>query len=236
MTKKFLYHFIFLLTTISIHSQYVVSLSTNIGGALPVRSQPGTSSKLFPGVGLNVSKNFENSSSLYVYTAISIDFYAYNYFSTSSRKDTVVATEILGNQTLVPTFYYTFIEGKTRVLSISPKLGIGYKILSRINIFISSYGKINSIHYDKILVRVQIGEGGLIPDINQNIDNSTNVNLFSFGLNFGMGYVLNDKLSLNIEVTRDITRFYKYNSIKDINGNDLAFYFTGAKLYLNYNF
>jgi hypothetical protein len=47
-----------------------------------------------------------------------------------------------------------------------------------------------------IFIKVQVGEGGLIPDVNLNQDNSSNINLHNAGLGLGIEYKINDNYSL----------------------------------------
>jgi hypothetical protein len=232
----FTIYFILIAFHIHIFGQTSLSVSTNFGGAIPNKSQKNSTAKIFPGANLGLTTQITGFNKIVIKTELELGFTAYNYYLNEDKKDTLVESVVLGNTVMVPTYYYTFIKGHTRLFYIIPNIILSYKLCDKIIIYTNLYSKFNIIHKDLIFIKVQVGEGGLIPDVNLNQDNSSNINLLNAGLGLGIEYKINDNYSLFFNTKRDLWRFYILNTIKDSDGNDLPFYFTGMNIGINYKF
>ncbi len=232
----FILFFILIAFHFHIFGQTYLSVSTNLGGAIPEKTQKNSTAKIFPGANLELTTQISNLKKISIKTGLELGFTAYNYYLNQDKKDTIVESVVMGNTVMVPTYYYTFIEGHTRLLYLIPNIILSYKLFDKIIIFTNLYSRFNLIHKDLVFIKVQVGEGGLIPDVNLDQNNSSGINLLNGGIGLGMDYKINENYSLFFNAKRDLWRFYKLNTVKDENGNDLPFYFTLANIGLKYKF
>lgn len=216
--------------------QNSLTISTNFGGAIPKKTQENSTAKIFPGANLEFTTQISSFNNIEIKTGLELGFTAYNYYLNQDKKDTIVESVVMGNTVMVPTYYYTFIEGHTRLFYIIPNIILSYKLFDKIIIYTNLYSRFNLIHKDLVFIKVQVGEGGLIPDLNLNQNNSSGINLLNGGIGLGMDYKINENYSLFFNAKRDLWRFYKLNTIKDADGNNLPFYFTGINIGINYKF
>jgi len=234
-TKLLIIFIFFLSLATSVKSQFFVSGGTNIGGALPTVKTEGSSAKIFPGAFLAFGGEILVNEKLCFNPQLGIDFKMFDYFA-NQTKDTIVEAEIMGVIANVPTYYKADIHGKVRLFGLYAELPIEYRILNSTYLILGIYGSVAPYKSDLININIRIGEGGLLPDIDSSYNNKNKINNFDAGFKLGGRLILNERFSLFITAYRSMSRFYKMNAVKDENGNDIPFYYTQARIGLEYRF
>lgn len=156
---------------------------------------------------------------------ISFEFKHFGY-SSIQKKDTIVVSEVAGIMANIPTYYNANISGKSRFLTINADIPFGFSIGEKLAVSVGMYGNYKLYKSDQINVHVQIGEGGLIPDVDSAYNNKAKVNNFEAGLLLGGKYNINGQLSLNLTVYRALSKHYVLGTISNNHGQDIPFYFT----------
>lgn len=235
MNKILFFIIICLVFTLNLSAQTSLHFGSNIGGAIPTKSTEGSSAILIPGAFFGVSNQFQISEKISFNPQISFELKHFGY-SAIQKKDTVVESEVAGIIANIPTYYTATITGVSRFVTLNADIPVEIKFGQKIAINLGVYGNYKLYSSDAINVHVQIGEGGLIPDVDSAYNNRDNINSFEGGFLLGGKYAISDKLSLNFVGYRALSRHYKLDTILDENGQDTPFFFTMFRLGIVYNF
>ena len=225
MNKKISVIILLFFIAFNLHAQIALTSGLNMGGAVPKESVEGSSASLLPGAYLGLSKEMDLGQKLYLSPEISFEFKHFGY-SSIQKKDTMVVSEVAGIMANIPTYYNANISGKSRFLTINADIPLGFSIGEKLSILFGVYGNYKIYKSDQINVHVQIGEGGLIPDVDSAYNNKAKVNNLEGGLMLGGKYSINENLSLNLTVYRALSRHYVLGTISNYSGQDIPFYFT----------
>ncbi|TVR78046.1 MAG: hypothetical protein EA412_09550 [Chitinophagaceae bacterium] len=125
------------------------------------------------------------------------------------KKDTLISIEIQGQQGKVPSYYYAEAEGEMRFLSLEIPFNFYYIIKEKLFLQFGVWGYYHLYKYDSGTVHIQIGEGGVLDDLEESFDNENYLRQADFGLSGGIGYRFNPKLSMELEIQRGLFSVYK---------------------------
>lgn len=235
MNRVLVILFLYLFFTLNLSAQTSMHFGSNFGGAIPTKSSEGSSAILLPGAFLGVSNQFQISEKIAFNPQISFELKHFGY-SAIQKKDTVVESQVAGMIANIPTYYTATITGVSRFVTLNADIPIEIKIGKKSAISIGVSGNYKLYSSDAINVHVQIGEGGLIPDVDSAYNNKDKINNIEGSILLGGSYSLNQRLALRFVGYRAITRHYKFNAIPDENGQDTPFFFTMFRLGIVYNF
>ncbi|MDD2635475.1 MAG: outer membrane beta-barrel protein [Bacteroidales bacterium] len=228
--------FLFSFISFGLHSQVDINVGFNAGGAIPSESVESSSASILPGAYLGFTKDIKLGEKIYLAPEISFEFKHFGY-SSIQKKDTVVVSQVAGIMANIPTYYTANVTGKSRFITLNADIPFGISIGKKAAVLFGVYGNYKLYKSDQINVHVQIGEGGLIPDVDSSNNNAEQINNFEGGLMLGGKYSINENLSLNFNVYRALSRHYVYGTIPNDSGQDIPFYFTmfrvGVKWLIN---
>ncbi len=219
-------------------SKTLVNIGLNIGGAIPTKLTKGSSALLLPGGYISINKDLYISRRIKFQPSLYAEFQLFGYGAIQS-KDTVVQTEVAGIMANVPTYYTATVDGMVNMGRVGLEIPVifSFQFFSRRTSLIAGvYSNYAFYKSDKVNINVQVGEGGLIPDVDTNYNNKNKINSYAAGFLLGTNIHLNDQFSIKLIAYRDITRFFKQNAILDENGQDIPFFYTNFRIGLSYYF
>ncbi len=214
-------------------SRFFISAGTIYGGA-PANGKidnatglPQFGSSIEFGLYLPVSKDF------HVMPSISFDHRRFGYNATE-RNDTVVLVEVMGTPSYVPTYYFANIDGRVNSGGLSLNVLAQRRLFGRSWIVAGIYGSLFLYKNDHVDVNVRIGEGGLLPDVDESYNNNANMRNHEFGIVLGGKYQISDRFSFGISGLRAISSLYIISDVKNYKDEHLNFYSTYARIMFTY--
>lgn len=235
MNKSVIIIVALLFVSVILKAQFSVNIGSNIGGAIPTTKTEGASAKILPGLYLGIAHDFTLTTKIKFQPAVVFDFKLFGYMA-MQRKDTIVEAEVAGIIANIPTYYKANVNGNIRLAGAYLELPLYWTIFKKNSLVVGIYGSGNYYKSDEVNLNVQIGEGGLLPDFDSTYNNKSNINTLEAGVLLGGSFYINDKLSVSIIGYRALTRFYKFDAIKDDAGNDIPFYYTMVRIGISYSF
>lgn len=231
---------VLLLNSLHISAQHIsLSAGTVLGGPTPTETGDNATAVFKPGANLAVAFTLKRHNNFSFNTEIGFEYIAVGY-GDKTRKDTTVNVDITlqnGNVITTPinTYYNSDVNGLMKLNFFKAGL-TGHYHKNRFTFSLGSGLYLFSGGYDKGMVEVVIGEGGVEGLEVQNIyfNNSAFINRFSLLVSAGTSFQIFHELSLSAQLNRALTPFYDKNLI--INDYDGKFYLTSVCLSLKYSF
>lgn len=215
--------------------KWSLSLGTIFGGALNNENIDDAHGKPMFGGTIDFGYTYKLRENILLTPKISYEFRHFKY-SAHERNDTVVKAEVGGNMANIPTYYYADIDGKVNSGGVTVNIDAEYVFMERSSVLIGLYSSFFLFKNDYVDINVQIGEGGLLPDVDSSYNNNVNMSPYELGLNIGGKYYFSPKLSFAIIGTRALTSLYSFSEIRNEKGEEIKLFSTYAKIYLTYYF
>ena len=236
MRKIIIYiFFAFLAVSVSSQTKFSVGAGTIFGGA--INNENVENATGVPMFGASIDFAYRNAvkDNFTISPKISYEHRTFEY-AANERKDTLVYTEVMGNTVGVPTYYQAIINGKLNSGGITLNLISEYRFLRKSSFIVGIYSTLFMYKNDYVDINIRIGEGGLLPDIDSSYNNGLNLRRFEHGLSLGGKYHVSEQFSVSIVGTRALSSLYSISGITNDNGEEIRFYSTYAKIFLNYYF
>ncbi len=237
MKRKIVLYNIFVFLALNVFSQTKFSLGagTIFGGAINNETVENATGTPMFGASLDFAYRISLNNKLTILPKLSYEYRVFEY-GASERKDTIVHTEVMGNMVNVPTYYQANINGKVNSGGITLNILSEYRFLNKSSFVFGIYSTFFLYKNDYVDINVRIGEGGLLPDIDSSYNNGLNMRRFEHGLSLGGKYHISDKISVSIVGTRALSSLYSISGILNEEGEEVKFYSTYAKIFVNYYF
>ena len=216
-------------------TQLNVGIGFNYGGPVPTKMDTLSKGIPLPGLYTGFSYIVPISKKIWFAPDISYSFRHFKYKSIQ-KKDTLVDVEITGKYVTVPTYFTAQINGYMITHHFEIKTPIHWKLADKLSIGLGPYTSWIFTGIDCNTINVQIGEGSLIDNVEQNNKGFEGINPFELGMIFSCTYQIDNKFSLQMDCTRSLTSFYKNGYYESLNeGEKVFFYQTNVFLSLRYN-
>jgi hypothetical protein len=146
-------------------------------------------------------------------------------YSDFYRRDTIVTIQAGGQDLRVPTYYTANVDGKMRHHYIYLHLFGFYQPFPRNRIFFGPYLGYLAAADDPGIVRIVIGQGGLLPDINESFNNSDKIHRMEFGVSGGGRIFALPRLFVGILASRSFFNMYKPSFYESTRNNQKGLFF-----------
>ncbi len=212
---------------------FSLGFGTNYGGPLANKTLANASGKSLFGSGFHLSYNYNLSSKLAFVPSLTLDFRHFSY-KALERKDTVVEVEMNGIVGDIDTYYQAIVNGKSQTSVGSLNLLGEFRYSKRSTLLFGAYWGLFSRRSDHVELKVLIGEGGFLPDIDSTYNDGANIRNYEIGLSLGGRFYLSEKVSIDFLTTRSLTPFYKVWTARNEEQLGMKFFSTYVRVAINF--
>lgn len=210
-----------------------LGFGTNYGGPLANKTIENASGKSLVGFGFHLAYNHNFSSKLAFTPTLTLDFRHFSY-KALERNDTIVEVEMGGTVGTIDTYYQAKINGRVHTVLGSLNILGEYRYSKRATLLFGAYAGMFPKRSDNVFLKVIIGEGGFLPDIDSTFNDGANIRNYEIGLCLGGKFYLTEKVSIDFLTTRALTPYYNLWIPRNEKQEGMKFFSTYVRISLNF--
>jgi hypothetical protein len=212
---------------------FSLGFGTNYGGPLANKTLENASGKSLLGTGFHLAYNHNFSPKLAFVPTLTLDFRHFSY-NALERNDTIVEVEMGGIVGNIDTYYQAKVNGKAHTVVGSLNALAEFRYSKRSTLLFGAYAGVFPKRSDNVFLKVIIGEGGFLPDIDSTYNDGANIRNYEIGLSLGGKFYISEKVSIDFLTTRALSPFYKEWVPRNEEQKGMKFFSTYVRVSLNF--